>query len=614
MFLNDNETATDLLYYESISKTVVQLIADCGESPVSIGIHGDWGAGKSSILAMVAHSLQEDEGVVCVRFNGWQFQGFEDAKTVVIERILGTLEQSKPVLAKGKAKVVSLFKRVRWFKLARKAGGLILSLKTGLPINSMADFAEDQIKQTVGGEAEVGDYLKEAETKTIPAEMDAFHKEFEELLKEAGITRLVVLIDDLDRCLPETAIETLEAIKLFLFVPRTAFVVAADEAMIEYAVKRHFPDLPMGAGALTYARNYLEKLIQVPFRIPAMGLAETRVYIALLMLEMTKGNASDEFKGLRDLGREVLRKPWVSEVFAHETIKKRFEGKMPAAVETALTLSNQLSGQLTDGTKGNPRQIKRFLNALMLRQAVAKARGIDGEVTVPTLAKIMLAERFLPDFFEQLGQSVAEASDGKVAALRALEESEAAEEKPAKKGDFGEWRENESVRIWGALEPKLSSEDLRPYILITRDKRNVFGRVSGGKFEALMVKLLSPSRAVVVGCNSELQALRPEDASAIFEELRSRIKGKDDYAKLPLGAVGIAALVKSQPHLQDNLLSFAGELPAERLGAWIIGDAAWGECFKEAHAQRWNETLRTWESGGSREIKTTVKALLKAKK
>jgi predicted KAP-like P-loop ATPase len=139
---------------------------------------------------------------------------------------------------------------------------------------------------------------------------------------------LVVLIDDLDRCLPETAIETLEAIKLFLFVPRTAFVVAADEAMIEYAVKRHFPDLPMGAGALTYARNYLEKLIQVPFRIPAMGLAETKVYIALLMLEMTNGNGSDEFKGLRDIGREVLRKPWVSEVFAHDTVTKRFDGKM----------------------------------------------------------------------------------------------------------------------------------------------------------------------------------------------------------------------------------------------------------------------------------------------
>ena len=63
--------------------------------------------------------------------------------------------------------------------------------------------------------------------------MHAFREEFKELLEEADIDRLVVLVDDLDRCLPATSIETLEAIRLFLFVPRAAFVIAADEGMIE---------------------------------------------------------------------------------------------------------------------------------------------------------------------------------------------------------------------------------------------------------------------------------------------------------------------------------------------------------------------------------------------
>ena len=434
------------------------------------------------------------------------------------------------------------------------------------------------------------------------------------MLEKAGIRRLVVLIDDLDRCLPETAIETLEAIKLFLFVPGSAFVVAADEAMIEYAVKRHFPDLPLGAGALTYTRNYLEKLIQVPFRIPAMGLAETKVYIALLMLEMTEGSESDEFRGLRELGREVLRKPWVGKVFEHENIKQRFGGTIPSAVEAALTVSNRVSAQLTDGTKGNPRQIKRFLNALMLRQAVAKARSIDSEVTIPTLAKVMLAERFLPDLFDRLGQLVAESPDGKVGALRELEEVMDTQEQKGKKSEFSEFQDHESVRTWGALEPKLSEVDLRPYILITRDKRNLFGRVSGGKFETLLVKLLSSSRAVVTGLKTELQSLRPEDANAIFEALRSRIKEKDDYYKIPPGAMGIGALVSAQAHLQDSLLAFAEEIPAERLGAWIVGDVAWEQCFKGPNARKWQEMLRKWESGGSHEIQITVKALLKTKK
>ena len=90
------------------------------------------------------------------------------------------------------------------------------------------------------------------------------------MLKASEIDQLVVLIDDLDRCLPDTAIETLEAIRLFVFASRTAFVIAADEAMIEYAVRKHFPDLPDTTGPQTYSRNYLEKLIQIPFRIPAL--------------------------------------------------------------------------------------------------------------------------------------------------------------------------------------------------------------------------------------------------------------------------------------------------------------------------------------------------------
>ena len=79
----------------------------------------------------------------------------------------------------------------------------------------------------------------------------------------------------LDRALPATAIAILEAIRLFLLVPRTAFVIGADEIMIEYAVRGYFPDLPPSIGLVPNAQSYLEKPIQVPFRIPALGLAAT---------------------------------------------------------------------------------------------------------------------------------------------------------------------------------------------------------------------------------------------------------------------------------------------------------------------------------------------------
>lgn len=57
MILSDNETKVDLLNNDAIAKTIVSLIKDSKEQPISIGIHGDWGAGKSSILEMVEHDL-----------------------------------------------------------------------------------------------------------------------------------------------------------------------------------------------------------------------------------------------------------------------------------------------------------------------------------------------------------------------------------------------------------------------------------------------------------------------------------------------------------------------------------------------------------------------------
>lgn len=73
MYFNDNETAVDLLQYEPIAKSVVALVKSAGTSPISIGLHGDWGAGKSSVLAMVQSHLSGEKKILCLRFNGWAF-------------------------------------------------------------------------------------------------------------------------------------------------------------------------------------------------------------------------------------------------------------------------------------------------------------------------------------------------------------------------------------------------------------------------------------------------------------------------------------------------------------------------------------------------------------
>src|SRR6266851_4933247 len=327
MFLSDQETEVDLLYYEAIARTVVKLIGETKSSAVTIGVHGDWGAGKSSVLKMTSAAFEGQDRVLCLWFNGWAFEGFDDAKTVVIETIVEELRRARPASAKVAEAARKVLKRVDWFKIAKKTGGLAFTAMTGIPtfdqLQSIVDVAKaviskpqdhvsfDDIKSVA---SQIGDYIKapKEEADHLPAQMHAFRKEFEELLDAADIDQLVVIVDDLDRCLPETAIATLEAIRLFLFVPRTAFVIGADELMIEYAVREHFPDLPPSSGPVPYARNYLEKLIQVPFRIPALGLTETRIYVFLLLAENKLGPNNDGFKKLLDAARKDLRKPWQS--------------------------------------------------------------------------------------------------------------------------------------------------------------------------------------------------------------------------------------------------------------------------------------------------------------
>src|SRR5262245_34280046 len=133
MLIPDHETAVDFLNYEAISKTVVELIKGNRQRALTIGIHGDWGAGKSSVLKMVEADIRRDKQAACLWFNGWTFQGFDDAKTVLIEATISELCRQRSNFGKVKELSRKLIKRVDWLKLAKRGGGLAFTLATGLP-------------------------------------------------------------------------------------------------------------------------------------------------------------------------------------------------------------------------------------------------------------------------------------------------------------------------------------------------------------------------------------------------------------------------------------------------------------------------------------------------
>ena len=299
----DNETERDFLNFSGVADTVAEIIVQARGRPISIGVSGAWGIGKSSLIKLTQASLaarprkEGEREFVFVEFNAWLYQGYDDARAALMDVIATKLEKEAKAREKAVDKAKALVKRVNWLRAAKLVAGSTVAMSLGLPptglIGEVWGLGQrflsggidgkliEEAKGKAGEVAETaGGLLNPNEETSPPKEIQALRDNFEETLEELGVT-LVVLIDDLDRCLPETTISTLEAIRLFLFLRNTAFVIAADNDMIKHAVRRHFEGVPDDL----LVTNYFDKLIQVPIRVPPLGTQEVRAYMMLLFVD-----------------------------------------------------------------------------------------------------------------------------------------------------------------------------------------------------------------------------------------------------------------------------------------------------------------------------------------
>jgi len=409
--------------------------------------------------------------------------------------------------------------------------------------------------------------------------------------------------------------------------------------MIEYAVRKHFPDLPETTGPRDYARNYLEKLIQIPFRIPALGETETRIYVTLLLAGAEVGEDDAGYGELIKAARERLKRPWESAPLDAAAVNAAL-GENASKAHNALMLSDQIGPILASGAKGNPRQIKRFLNTLLLRQKMADARGFGDEIKLPVLAKLMLAERFLPSLFDQIATVAVTHPMGCCTDLAALEmvgvaddvnsrspstKPKAAEGKELKvAGDntaliaesaiLTEWKSSQSILAWARVQPSVGEIDLRPYLFVTKDKKDYFGPASVlGHLAVVAEKLLGPKLSVQA-LESELKQLAQPEAEKLFEAVRTKIMSGDTFDSQPAGIEGMVVLVKAQPTLQSRLLDFLNALPSSRCGPWVVG--GWQSVFKDADAlARLDRQLDGWSKVTNNQmLKLAAEAAIKTPK
>ena len=527
----DNETTTDLLGFRVHADLIREVVTDPGQLPVTVGVFADWGGGKTSLMKMLEESFDPEtwgdddaerercERTACLYFNGWLFEGYDDAKSAILSSVIMSLGEHKRFGPKVRDGCVSLLKSVNWMRVAHLglkhvAVPAISAYATGGAslVPALAGAAGGLLPWgggTTGGRAEPpaatagpgdsgesdggddGDncvdwasLMREQEGEAGPLDVRTFREQFGQLLKNSDIDSLVVLIDDLDRCSPGRIIENLEAIKLFLNVDNTAFVIGADPRIVRHAISwkyhHHEEKSDVEAEAPTIVTDYLEKLIQLPYRLPRLSPAEIETYMALLFCQAYLEDGDFRVTVARcDEHRDEDR----YSVFGYSGVKQCLPAwgcsSVPDDLEAALTFSSHAASLITDGLKGNPRQVKRFLNAFVLRKRlarVAKLENIDDAV----LVKLMILEYANETRFRELFDWQAR-QKGQPRELASMEEAgrgdggDAGNEAVEQKGENvepvfpGAW-DTPALRRWVAMDPSLAGIDLRDYFWVARDR------------------------------------------------------------------------------------------------------------------------------------------------
>ncbi|MGH9246198.1 MAG: KAP family P-loop NTPase fold protein [Acidimicrobiales bacterium] len=470
---SDNETRIDLLGFDFLVDSLEVVLTEPRLLPVTVGVLGDWGSGKTSLLYMVADRLTDE--YVVVPFSPWRYEAYEDVKAALMEAVLTKLEPRVPK-ADDPETAEGLIKRLR-SKVARlmngpaAAGRVMAPVAGGLAAEHLGLPAE--LGKAAGSALVAGaDAIKvQSETPRAPdnepsavfESVSDFREEFEALVNGLpDVKAVVVLVDDLDRCLDDTIIDVFEAIRLFLQVSRTAFVIAANRAIVQAAVEHRFPAKAEGDPAL--GKDYLEKIVQIEITIPPLAAPEAETYLNLLFAELRLDGAG--MAAIRDEATKRRRQSQFSVAMNYGIAKGVL--KVPPDLEADMTIANRIAPTLSRGLRGNPRQLKRFLNTFLLRLATARRRGVTLDPAV--LAKLMVLEQqqteFQQLFLWQLNQ------DGSPEELVIAEMAAAADNDLPKdsSADLAAWYGVPAVRNWLGLEPPLAGVPLGEFFFFSRDR------------------------------------------------------------------------------------------------------------------------------------------------
>jgi len=562
----DSETELDFLDFDYLIHMLREIMSDESLLPSSVGVYGDWGSGKSSLIRMSMKSFESEQGTVCLVFNGWLFEGYEDAKTALMGSILDAIQKQTTLTAKAKKSILGLYKSIDKFKLLKNGikYGADFLLTGG--IGTLSDITISSVVSKVKGkidDVESSDIIDavhdELSNKEIREDIKEFQKNFSELLEETSIRRLVIFIDELDRCSPDTILETLEAIRLFLFAGNSVFIIGADERHISYAVKRKFDKIE--GQQIDIGKEYLEKIIQYPIRIPRLNAKEVEFYITCLLFE--KDLRNDEFQEMMGfINGERSRN--IFNFTLDYTLIHENKPNLAEKVKDSLLIAKQLSSVLANGLNGNPRHCKRFLNSLVMREKMASFKSIQLDRKI--LAKVMMLEYFKSPLFRKIAQLVV-SEKGKPKEIEYLENNQLTDSSELKI-----WKDDKWVQDWCAIDPPLSNVDLRTYFYFSRSALDERFDTSVVKLSPAAQKVLDKLTSKTAGGLAEAMRNAPEIndfesieiLQSVFNKIVSETAIDNDLFK------SFINWGQAREIMHSNVLSNLAGLTGERLNVVVL--------------------------------------------
>ena len=306
-YVEDIVAAEPKFGFDLIAGSLTTLLTQPSQGALVVGLHGAWGAGKSTMMRAIRVQLTKRfpaNGAVFIEFNAWKFQDRQALWRALILHVLGELRR-----AGGKPELIdeleqALYRafaveekgpwKINWQTAIVEVIGVLLSaLRLGFVANAFAASRTWFSRIFVGTKGD--DDRKKGDAPLIDKDrvqklaavlerttverhvaqvqsVEQFIDVFRRLMAEFAPRRVFVFIDDLDRCLPESALEIFEAIKLFLDSPGCGYVVALDRDVIRKGLDiKYSSNRSLSPQGFIDPDEYIEKTISLSYDLPRLS-------------------------------------------------------------------------------------------------------------------------------------------------------------------------------------------------------------------------------------------------------------------------------------------------------------------------------------------------------